>query len=29
MADITVDVWLYGALAKYGGEAAGLAHANL
>lgn len=29
MADITVDVWLYGALAKYGGDAAGPAHANL
>lgn len=29
MADIVVDVWLYGALAKYGGEAASPAHANL
>ncbi len=29
MVNIIVDVWLYGALAKYGGDAAGLAHANL
>ncbi|MBC7259113.1 MAG: MoaD/ThiS family protein [Chloroflexi bacterium] len=29
MANIVVDVWLYGALAKYGGEAAESAHANL
>jgi sulfur carrier protein ThiS len=26
---ITVDVWLYGPLARYGGEAARKAHANL
>lgn len=26
---ITVDVWLYGPLARYGGEAARRAHANL
>ncbi len=26
---ITVDVWLYGALARYGGDAAGKYHANL
>jgi len=29
MATITVDVWLYGPLARYGGEAARKAHANL
>lgn len=26
---ITVEVWLYGPLARYGGEAAGKSHANL
>jgi hypothetical protein len=29
MAAITVDVWLYGPLAHYGGEAAKKSHANL
>ncbi len=29
METITVDVWLYGPLARYGGEAAGKSHANL
>ena len=29
MGTITVDVWLYGPLARYGGEAARKAHANL
>jgi hypothetical protein len=29
MADITVDVWLYGVLRFYGGDAAEAAHANL
>ena len=29
METITVDVWLYGPLARYGGEAARRAHANL
>jgi hypothetical protein len=29
MEMITVDVWLYGSLARYGGEAAGKCHANL
>ncbi len=29
MADIVVDVWLYGPLARYGGQAATKSHANL
>ena len=29
MDKITVDVWLYGPLARYGGDAAGKYHANL
>ncbi len=29
MADIAVDVWLYGTLARYGGEAGQLSFANL
>ena len=29
MGTITVDVWLYGPLARYGGEAASKSHANL
>jgi hypothetical protein len=29
METITVDVWLYGPLARYGGEAASTSHANL
>jgi hypothetical protein len=29
MENITVDVWLYGKLARYGGEAAKRSHANL
>ncbi len=29
MTTITVDVWLYGPLARYGGEAARPSHANL
>jgi hypothetical protein len=29
MDKITVDVWLYGPLARYGGDAAGKFHANL
>ena len=29
METITVDVWLYGPLARYGGEAARRVHANL
>ncbi len=29
METITVDVWLYGPLARYGGEAASKSHANL
>ena len=29
MEMITVDVWLYGPLARYGGEAASKSHANL
>ncbi len=29
METITVDVWLYGPLARYGGAAAGKSHANL
>jgi molybdopterin converting factor small subunit len=29
METITLDVWLYGPLARYGGEAAGKSHANL
>ena len=29
METITVDVWLYGPLARYGGDAAGKYHANL
>ena len=29
MEMIAVDVWLYGPLARYGGEAAGRSHANL
>ena len=29
MDTITVDLWLYGPLARYGGEAARRAHANL
>ena len=29
MADITVDVWLYGVLARYGGEAQQGSYANL
>ncbi len=29
MGEITVDVWLYGALARYGGEAAQPGYANL
>ena len=29
METITVDVWLYGPLARYGGKAARRAHANL
>ena len=29
METITVEVWLYGPLARYGGEAAGKSHASL
>jgi sulfur carrier protein ThiS len=29
MATVVVDVWLYGPLARYGGEAAQKSHANL
>jgi hypothetical protein len=29
MGTITVEVWLYGPLAKYGGEAAGKSHTSL
>ena len=29
MAEIVVDVWLYGQLARYGGEAATSSHANV
>ena len=29
MANITLDVWLYGPLARYGGAAAGPSHANV
>ena len=29
METIAVEVWLYGPLARYGGEAAGKSHANL
>jgi hypothetical protein len=29
MGTITLDVWLYGSLARYGGEAARTSHANL
>ena len=29
MTTIAVDVWLYGPLARYGGDAAGKYHANL
>jgi len=29
MANIVVDVWLYGPLARYGGQAATKSHANL
>lgn len=28
MSDILVDVWLYGSLSKYGGEAKKISHAN-
>ena len=29
MADITVDAWLYGNLARYGGQPGTASHANL
>lgn len=29
MADMVIDVWLYGPLARYGGQAATKSHANL
>jgi hypothetical protein len=29
MVDMTVDVWLYGVLARYGGGAEGVSYANL
>ena len=29
MSEITVDVWLYGELRKYGGEACEISHANV
>ena len=29
MAEIVVDVWLYGQLARYGGEAQEISHANV